>query len=340
MHNKYDFLSNLISLIYSNEYPSTIIGLSKNFNISIEFMRHTFVTLLKNKFIASCLEGKLDNSSISIMDEFFENPDTTTKKIKEGHYDYIEWSINTNFLFLDDSILLPFSSIELSELANSLGVDISSISDLTLYEKKNISVPVPNKVINNLKIIQQSIEEKKSITFRYRYKDGKSISVSTFPVQIISSINDNWIYMYTSDEKIYRLDKIINDCVENKSSSLDSAFSIKTIYKYAWGLPSKDEFEPTNIKIRVKPTTKNIIKKIKDDLYLRKNLDSYKFYKDGDYFIYEDKILGLKSFKRWIRSYGSSMIVLEPMELGDSLHSRANEILEYYKISDEWAELI
>ena len=56
-----------------------------------------------------------------------------------------------------------------------------------------------------------------------------------------------------------------------------------------------------------------------------------KLYANGDYYYYEDDILGIPDFRRWLRSYGSSITVLEPQSLIDEITKNTKKTLFYYE---------
>ena len=72
----------------------------------------------------------------------------------------------------------------------------------------------------------------------------------------------------------------------------------------------------------------NNIEKIKSDTVLR--IETGKLYKDDEYYYYEDDILGMPDFRRWLRSYGSSITVLEPQTLIDEITENTKKTLSYY----------
>ena len=72
----------------------------------------------------------------------------------------------------------------------------------------------------------------------------------------------------------------------------------------------------------------NIIEKIKSDTALRSGIG--KLYKKGAYYYYEDDILGMPDFRRWLRSYGSSITVLEPQTLINEIVENTTKTLTYY----------
>ena len=82
---------------------------------------------------------------------------------------------------------------------------------------------------------------------------------------------------------------------------------------------------------------KDTIKKIKNDTLHRKNTVSL-YEKNGMYY-YEDDIIGIGEFQRWIRGYGSSIQVIEPAALKAKMIAAAQKTLEYYEHVDEWKDL-
>ena len=69
--------------------------------------------------------------------------------------------------------------------------------------------------------------------------------------------------------------------------------------------------------------------KIKRDTVLRS--ETGKLYKDGDFYYYEDDILGIPDFRRWMRIYGSSITVLEPQTLIKEIIENITKTLTYYE---------
>ena len=87
--------------------------------------------------------------------------------------------------------------------------------------------------------------------------------------------------------------------------------------------------EPIHVKLQINTGTTNIIEKIKRDTVLRS--ETGKLYKDGNFYYYEDDILGIPDFRRWMRSYGSSITVLEPQTLIKEIIENITKTLTYYE---------
>ncbi|MFV0362842.1 MAG: WYL domain-containing protein, partial [Suipraeoptans sp.] len=127
-----------------------------------------------------------------------------------------------------------------------------------------------------------------------------------------------------------RLDRI-NSAIKILSDKSDIDSYVANDYqKYFWGTEYKDHGNPIHVKLRIANETSNILEKIKQDTALRFQTSS--LYQDGEFYYYEDDILGMQDFRRWLRSYGASIAVLEPNELIEEIVSSANLALAYYKL--------
>lgn len=91
------------------------------------------------------------------------------------------------------------------------------------------------------------------------------------------------------------------------------------------------------MKLRIKENTSNIISKIKNDT--RHRQATCKLYQKGEHFYYEDDIIGIDEFHRWLRSYGSSIQVLEPARLREKIIAAAETTLDYYSWVEKWKDL-
>lgn len=147
-------------------------------------------------------------------------------------------------------------------------------------------------------------------------------TASTFLSAILSGNADK--------EPIYLIDI---DRIKSKITTIEEPsdidqYSPSPYQKYFWGNEYQKHGEPTHIKLRIKAGTTNIIEKIKSDTVLR--IETGKLYKDDEYYYYEDDILGMPDFRLWLRSYGSSITVLEPQTLIDEITENTNKTLSYY----------
>lgn len=302
-------------------------------------MRNTIITLLKNQAIQSCISTSTDyeeDTENSFIENFLEDPESISNKIVNGDYDNTEWEIDLRVLNLGSEELLPLSHLEYGAL-KALGENFLSIKRGSIYEKKENSTPISIAIQKNIETIQDAISDKQAVTFVYKKQNNETKQVTLFPYQLITNVSDNWIYLQSTEGKLYRLDRFQHPCKIVKGAGEYPDFTPNPNQKYVWGAYFKKDLTPTHVKLRIADETTNIIKKIQRDIYLRS--ETCKFYQEGDFYYYEDDIVGMDEFQRWVRSYGSSIIVLEPKSLQDSIISRAHETLDNYKLAESWSDL-
>ena len=336
--NKYDLLSNIISLINSSEFVSTIETLADECNVPLPYMRSTLLTLLKNNIVSSRLSTVDDDYSDDyyFMEDYYGNTDVVAQKILDGEYDDLEWQITLNILNADEDEILPLSHIEYGAI-KALGENLLSIKQASLFEKKDTVNPISPNIRKNIETIQEAIELKKEISFSYKNSKGETEQRKIYPYTIITNVNDNWIYVQSTEGKNYRLDRILHYCSLINDSDPYPKITINPNQKYVWGTYFNEGLTPTHVKLRISDETSNLLGKIKRDIERRK--ETCKFYQKDNYYYYEDDIIGMDEFQRWVRSYGSSIIVLEPEELKKAIVTRAKETLSNYKLAKKWKNL-
>lgn len=334
---KYELIGNIISMLHSSEFDSTLEKIASTCNIPIEYMRRTFIALIRNRILQSMLyitEEQSDNDNSSFIEQYLTSPKKVEAEILEGLYDYVSWGIDLGILSSEEELLI-LTHIEYGAL-KALGENVLSIKRAALFEKKDITTPLSQNVKKNREIIIEAKERKHRISFRYQKADGQKEQVECFPSDIISNVSDNWIYLISETGKRYRLDRIINTCKE--LTSTDATVSRpEPNRKYAWGSYYNDTLKPEHVVLRIASETTNIIQKIKNDTEYRS--ETSKFYQRGDYYYYEDDVIGLPEFQRWLRSYGSSILVIEPEHLKNDIIQRAHEALQNYADSSSWNNL-
>ena len=132
------------------------------------------------------------------------------------------------------------------------------------------------------------------------------------------------------ENNYYRIDRIKSQ-IKILSESFDlEQYHPSPYQKYFWGSEYKDHGEPVHVKLRISTGTTNILTKIKNDTSLR--AETCKLYQKDNYYYYEDDILGIQDFRRWLRSYGSSITVIEPQSLINEIIEGANKTLSYYEL--------
>ena len=336
---KYNYISRIIAYMETNEYTATIKSMSYDLAVPIPFMRHSILALLKNEIIRTntitCDFRNYDDSEI--MDELIDEPNIFTQNLLSGKYDDMIWNLNLNDLSDEENIILSLSQIENSALA-SIGCTPVSLKRSALFEKKDSIKPISSKIRKIQTTIQDAIETGSTISFIYTTRDGKEQAIKCLPQRLITNVTDNWIYlMNTSSPYPIRLDRIkyFHGIIDNDGSYPGP--KPNEMEKYYWGTSSNTDEGPIHVKLRIAAETRNIISKIKSDISFRS--ETCKFYQMDDFYYYEDDIIGIFEFQRWIRAYGSSIIVIEPKSLKDNIVERAKETLKLYEASESWGDL-
>lgn len=107
---------------------------------------------------------------------------------------------------------------------------------------------------------------------------------------------------------VYRIDRILS-LQETKKKITISDTSLLDIAPNVWGM----QFNATPHRVKVRFYNEgNVFHKVRMDLSYRTN---GRLYEADGYLYYEDTVYGISSFQRWIRGFGSSAIVIEPISL-------------------------
>lgn len=346
MHNidKYDLLSNMISLIKAGNYPSTIKNLATDCNVPLPYMRNTMISLLQNPIMQSCLSTMEDysenNDQVSFIEQFNNHPAEICALITSGHYDNWEWVIEfdrgSSFILVhNQDELLPLSRLEYSSIKEELKETKFSLSHSTIFEKKENVKPLTPEMWENLEIIQDAIARKKAVRYSYE-KNNKEIKTYTvFPTGISINVSENWHYMQSADGHQYRLDRFKQKCKIVDSDEPYPEIIEKPLQKYGWGIYLEKDLAPVHVKLRI-TNSPAIITRIQRDIHSRIEAGTAKLTAEDQYYLYEDDVLGLEEFKRWIRGYGTSILVLEPLSIRDQMLQGAKDTLGYYKMAASW----
>jgi len=231
--------------------------------------------------------------------------------------------------FTDDYLLLPVSPVEISTLRSTYP-DLLENHMTNLFETKDSIDSIPQQILERQDDIQDAIMRKKQIEFMYKSLRDGTFRVSCSPVEIIQNITSRILYLKDTQNNYYRLDRIKDSIKILKAPSDIDTYVTDKYQKYFWGTEYKDHGEPVHIKIKIANETSNILEKIKRDTALRTRTCS--LYQEGDYYFYEDDILGIQDFRKWLRSYGASITVIEPPELIQDIVDSAQKTLSYYEI--------
>ena len=229
--------------------------------------------------------------------------------------------------FIDDYLLLPITSIE-AGYVNSVYPNLIQNQRTNLFEIKDIVDSVPKHILEKQDDIQNAIAQRVKIKFKYKSPQFDLTEIICSPVAVIQNLTTHALYVKDTENNYYRIDRIKSKITVLKNPSDINLYSPSPYQKYFWGNEYQKHDEPIHIKLQIKADTANIIEKIKNDTALR--IETGKLYRNNEYYYYEDDILGLPDFRRWLRSYGSSITVLEPQTLIDEIIKNTRKTLSYY----------
>ena len=207
----------------------------------------------------------------------------------------------------------------------------SDISDAVWVKETFTSSPM---ALNELRDdLQAAMQEGKCVTFSYDRAGEKQVIKDFSPLSIYETVENGQLYLVgfnTEGELLFnRLDHIRD---MEKQEMLIPYHDRKRleILNYMWGADaSSDELE--DVKIKIFNNTKNIIAKIKAVADGRKYAKLYQEPENDKVWYYEDTICGMNSFKKWLRSFGASVVVMEPLWLAEDMYKSAARRLEMYE---------
>jgi hypothetical protein len=293
----------LLTLIANNQGIS-IKELSEITNISMEVIKKNLEYISNNHelyFINLLPEEEYDEGDCNCMD--------------------IKWTLD---YFPEDVFVLSLNCLE-----KYLYKDITT-HNITKYDEfLGVKTKANYELENyNYKLCQISmaVSNKKSLMVKYKNKAGVAKDFKIEPLAVVFYEFDNILYVigqYNNSITTYRLDRILHIKETNDSFIPLIGFDIKKYSSQVWGM---EQGEGKRVKIKFM-NTGNVIYKVKRDLECRKNKKITEY---PEHMIYEDMVIGINSFKSWLRTYGGAAIVLEPEELRRDMIDSAKRCLEYY----------
>ena len=340
-----------IEYIIRNNYGILVVEFSdekiqeeyEDFADHMDILPSSFLTKLKN--------GSLDNSGM-LISFHYDSPDILDSNFVVNSE---ERSLMAEFYrnnYVDPEAIS-------SDTEKKLG-----IKNTFLYIKNgNVTLTDENKRV--LKKVVDAIRGKVCLRLQYKNSKGNEIIFYIKPLEIIHYPNDDLVYIITKvNDEIYnlRIDRvcgikiikesladirkeyagtgnvIISDSdIDEDNSHKDEIvkeFTTKLLKMFGPQEPDQTEY---HVILKIYDEV-GVPGRIKRDLGRRAegSLDEgtkderKKFRQEEDYYIYEDKIIGMNSFRQWVRSYGSSVVVIEPRELGLQLIEEAKKNIERY----------
>ena len=123
---------------------------------------------------------------------------------------------------------------------------------------------------------------------------------------------------------VLRLDRI-KDYMETGHFSYPSGFSLEEVFADAWGVELTAPLVTVQIKFYDEYNVRQRV--LRDTAHRRKASIT----KGEGYFTYSDRVRGVNEIKPWVRSFGSSAVVLAPEELKADMVRSARWVLGLYR---------
>ena len=180
--------------------------------------------------------------------------------------------------------------------------------------------------------IAEAIIYKNDIDIEY----GRSGEIKTIkPLRIVRYSLYGVSYVVTVENgKLapYRIDRIQKLCVNEKSNiKIDDLTPLATL-PYIWGMDSSSGDAEVTLKVYNHNNGKVVDKVRRDIAYYQQKAD-YRIEElnTGD-IIVSGYVIGKNAFLNWVRTYGASMVILEPKEWGQEIITSAKRKLRKYGI--------
>ena len=304
--NSLERLSNIFTLLASPQEDANIENISTALGIPSSIIEQDLQSLLKNEtFQANTILVNDNSTSLSLDPNGFQFPYNTIPIVVSNSEKTL---LNKYFPTLSGS--------------NQL--------DKTYHIKETPTVSMDSyaQLCNR---IQLAIDNHYRVKFTYRSRNKKQLlNVSVEPHLLYHNVNNGRIYLVSIKDKIYtyRLDLILSLTELPQEKFIpDYSEDQLGIFDYLWGMDLSSLDNPHHIKLRITAYNQNIIKKIKNDIARRKYA---KLYQEGEYWYYEDDIIGLSAFKTWVYQFGYTVLVETPENLAREIYESALQRIKNY----------
>ena len=343
----------------------TVEEISRKMNVPLSVIRKDIYNIVTSKYLfrAVYFKGLSDpndpichlhdklKSDISDYKQVFskEDKESIFKGFIDGRYDqvyfyldlfnngffdiqlFISGSENIDEEYADydsDGIIDPQGNIVLfltkadKDVMNRFMSDLPSKNKQDLMNIKSIDYMFTKKYADQLCILQEAIMNHKEVYIDYKSGSAICMGIILQPICLIFNYYDQMIHVLCNDDKKYSVKRILKATMLNKTFTPQERPSF---IDYLWASGYGENEEPVKIKLKIIESTSNLINKFLSDTANRK----YGRY-DSKTGIYTDTILGEAGFRRWLRKYGSSIIVLEPEELAVKMYGSARKQYDVY----------
>ena len=317
----------ILSLLLQEEFTSTLKNIHHTLNIPLQQIRDDFKEFITSPVLRNHI---LIQKDTDFPDYFYETLTSKEQKnlssnILSGFYDDSHFCLDGYELGFDvDSLLFPVSAVEYLALKDrfpEFARHASGFSDI--YQKHTIS-STPNKHKEWLERIEHAIENRNGLKLFRRTRQGMK-TFHIMPERIFHDTYEDTMYIIDSMGFSHPLDSI-------RSISAIPGFETQETQNFAdymWGISYHPDEQVEDVTLLIDNRTKNVVRKLQADTSRRKY--GHLEIQENDTYIYKDKVIGMDAFRRWLRSYGSAIIVLEPKHLALEMYQSAKRMYDNYE---------
>lgn len=327
-HKSEDRLSILYALLQSDYYDFTIQAVSQDLSLPLAVLRQDCAVLFASPELKFHIFDSTD-PSLSLESDIF------TDNLSNGCYDDHIFELSINVPLFPKGFYLPVDELEygvisdrFQKLLDGNHLPVNFYTKHTIYDspfEKRISQRFAMIALRDaLFKINEAIQDKRIISFDYLTAQGEKQHKYTIPQNIFHDANENLYYCIDYSGRTFRLDRM-NSVQLRKKTAIDKIQTDQM--DYVWGAEAADS-DPIHVKFKVIDQTSNLLSKIDRETKHRKYRMLYQ--DQNNMWIYEDDIIGINSFCRWLRSFGSSIVVLSPDSIVKRMKESAQKILENY----------
>ena len=265
--------------------------------------------------------------------ESFEYSKEFVKALRAGKYDDVELAVTVPYQKDISIVLTNREFVALEDFMKSNNLKLMRKKD-NYFIKNNIS-EINDHDYKIMSELASYIQQGKSCLVVYVSRDKTLYKNVVKPLKIVFDVDNNFTYLAFYNERMafYRLDRIkqVSDAAGEEvviSDELQKELDEKL--RILWGAESS---EPEHVKIKIYDEF-GVADRVKHDLGAKADGHFTGPFpaedEEVEYYIYEDDVIGINKFAAWVRSYGSSIIVLEPETLARQMVESAEKRIGYY----------
>lgn len=179
----------------------------------------------------------------------------------------------------------------------------------------------------NIRKLNEAIQSNCKVEIVYKLPKGEKRDNEElkkkefFPVALVKFVDKNIYYVVKIKEGrliTYRVDRIQSIKVL-KERMVYSEEELQLLDKFDFMWSTESEEESFDVKLRVTKEA-GVYQRMKEELQYRK----FGHWEEAeDYYYYFDKVIGKFSFVQWIRKYGKSVMVMEPVSVAKEIYEAA-----------------